>query len=82
MTGTVVPAPTTAQLVTAIGAALLPFAGQTGIAVAAVLPALQQVYDTISNSGKTDYTVEDFAAVVAEGNAELAKARTAVAGLP
>lgn len=80
-TTSTVPQPSTAQLVTAIGAALLPFAGPAGVAVAAVLPALEQVYASIKGSGKTDYTVEDFAAIVAEGNAELAKAREIVGAL-
>lgn len=75
-------APTTSQLVAAMASALLPLAGPTGLAVSLVIPAAEQLIATLRGSGKANYTLEELAAIVAEGNAELATLRANVEKLP
>jgi hypothetical protein len=70
--------PTTAQLVAAFASSLLPLAGPTGIAVASLIPAAEQLLESFRNHGKTDFTVEDLIGIVSEGRTELATLRANV----
>lgn len=65
--------PSTAQLVGALAQSLLPLAGPAGIAVSALVPAIQQLYDTVTSKAGQNFTVDDLAAIVAKGNADLAQ---------
>lgn len=72
--------PTTAQLVAAFASSLLPLAGPAGIAASALIPAVQQLYDTFtSGTPNAVFTVEDLAAIVTKGNTDLAKLAADVA---
>lgn len=77
MSAVIPPAPTTAQILAAFAQSLAPLAGPAGVAVAALIPAVEQLYDTLKNSGKRDFTVDELAAIVAEGDVELAKLKAA-----
>lgn len=61
------------QIVAAFAAALLPLAGPAGIAVATLVPALEQLIDVFRNHSATDYTVDDLVAIVQTGDAGLAE---------
>lgn len=74
--------PSTEQLVAAFAGALLPLAGPAGIAVSALIPAAQQLYDSFTNHATANFTVDDLAAIVAKGNADLAKLTADVNALP
>jgi hypothetical protein len=79
------PAPvalTTEQLVAAMAAGLLPLAGPTGIAAAALVPAVQQLWDAVNSRATSDFSVADLVAIVTKGNADLAKLTADVNALP
>lgn len=80
-TVTTAPQPSVAQLVSAFAAAALPFAGPQGVAIAALIPAAEQLIETFRNSGKTNFTVDDLAGIVADGNVALASLKGHVAAL-
>jgi uncharacterized protein (DUF2345 family) len=71
--------PTTEQIVAAFAQALLPLAGPAGIAVSALVPAVQQLLDNFTAHPAADVTVADLEAAVAQGNADLAKLQSDVA---
>lgn len=79
---TPLPAVTTEQLVAAMAAGLLPLAGPAGIAAAALVPAVQQLYDSVTNHASTDFSVADLVAIVTKGSADLAKLTADVNALP
>lgn len=62
-------APSTAQLVAALAAGLLPLAGPQGIAVAALVPAVQQLFDSLTSHATANYTVADLVKIITEDNA-------------
>lgn len=64
--------PSTTQLVAAFASSLLPLAGPAGIAAAALIPAAEQLLAMFKADPVANYTVEDLAAIVAKGNADLA----------
>lgn len=69
-----VPIPlTTTQVLAALAASLLPLAGEEGVAAAAVIPAAEQLIELFKAKPTGNYTIDDLAAIVAEGNAALAK---------
>lgn len=76
-----VPQPTTQQLLAALASAVLPFAGPTGVAIAALVPAVQQLYDRVTNHPTANFTVDDLVGIVQEGDAELAKLKAHVDAL-
>jgi hypothetical protein len=65
--------PTTEQLVAALASGLLPLMGPYGIAASALVPAAQGLVDIFTTHPNANYTLDDAAAVVAQGNADLAK---------
>lgn len=67
------PTPTTAQLVAAFASALLPLAGPTGIAVAAVVPALEQLIASLRSTPSGNFTVEQLVAIVQSGSLHAAQ---------
>ena len=69
----VAPEVTVEQLVAAVAAALLPLAGPTGVAIAAVVPALTQLLDAFKNHGAQDFSVDELVAIVQTGNVHLAQ---------
>lgn len=76
-------APSTAQLVAALAAGLLPLAGPEGIAVASLVPAVQQLFDTLTAHPSANYTIEDLERVVQGDNvAALAKLQADVDAMP
>lgn len=72
MSAVLPPQPTTEQLVAAMAAGLLPLLGPYGIAAANLVPAAQQLLDAFTGHAG-NYTMADAIAVVAQGNADLAK---------
>jgi hypothetical protein len=75
------PMPTTQQLLAALASALLPLAGPTGVAVSALVPAVQALYDRLTNHPTENFTVEDLVAIVQEGDEALASLKGHVAAL-
>lgn len=75
--------PSVQQLVAAFAAAALPFAGPTGVAVATLIPAAEQLLALFRNRDPAkNYTVDELAAIVSGGSAELAKLRADIEALP
>ena len=76
-------APSTAQLVAALASGLLPLAGPEGLAVASLVPAVQQLYDSLTAHPTANYTVADLEKIIMQDNAAaLAKLQADVDGLP
>ncbi|MEO6588944.1 MAG: hypothetical protein ABIP06_06420 [Pyrinomonadaceae bacterium] len=74
MTEATVPGqPTTAQLLAAFAASLLPLAGPTGVAVAALIPAVQQLLAGLMSHPTANYSIDELVAIVASGSANFAK---------
>jgi hypothetical protein len=63
----------TEQLVAALAQGALQFAGPEGIAASALIPAAEQLVDTLKASGSAVFSVDDLAAIVAKGNLDLAQ---------
>lgn len=82
MTDPVVQQPTTAQLLAAFAQSLLPLAGPTGIAVSALIPAVEQLLANFRSNPTQNYSVDDLVAIVVQGNANLASLKAHVEGLP
>lgn len=72
----------TEQLIAALAAAFLPFAGKTGVQVATAIPALQTLLTSFQNSGKTIYTVDELVAIVQTGSSELVKLKADIDAMP
>lgn len=66
--------PTTEQLVAGMAAGLLPLLGPGGLAASALVPALDQLYQTVMGGGIGKvFSVEDLEAIVADGDAAFAQ---------
>ena len=63
--------PSIEQLVAAFAGAALQFAGPEGMAISTLIPAAEQLVDMFRNHGATNYTVDDFDAIVAANDAKL-----------
>lgn len=83
MTDATVNAPSTADLVAALAAGLLPLAGPEGLVVSALIPAVQQLYDTLTAHPAANFTVADLVKIVTQDNtAALAKLATDIDAMP
>ena len=75
--------PSTEQVLAALAASLLPLAGPTGVAAAAVVPAIEQLLEMFkAKPADSNYTVDDLVGIVASGNAHLAVLKAHVEALP
>ncbi len=76
-------APSTAQLLAALAAGLLPLAGPQGIAVASLVPAVQQLLATLTGHSTANYSVADLVQIITQDNvAALAKLQADVDAMP
>ena len=75
--------PSTAQLLAALAAGLLPLAGPQGIAIAALVPAVQQLLNTLTAHSTTNYSVADLVQIITQDNAAaLAKLKADIDAMP
>lgn len=75
--------PSPAQLLAALAAGLLPLAGPQGIAIASLVPAVQQLFNTLTAHSSTNYTVADLVQIITQDNAAaLAKLQADVNAMP
>lgn len=81
---TPVAAPSTSAIVAALAASLLPFVGgPVGLAASALVPAVQQLYDTFTNHPTGTVSVDDLVKLILGDNvAILAKLKADTAALP
>lgn len=76
-------APSTAQLLAALASGLLPLAGPGGIAVAALVPAVEQLLDNLTSTKTANYTVDSLVQIITQDNAAaLAKLNADVNAMP
>lgn len=81
--GTTTPTgPSQSAVIAAIAAALLPLTGKTGLALSAVVPALEGLLETFKNHGTVNYSIEGLTAIVVGGSDHLAKLAADVNAMP
>lgn len=75
--------PSTTQIIAAFAGSLITLVpGPIGLAGAALIPAAEQLLEMLKANPDANYTIDDLAAIVEKGNADLAKLTTDVNALP